>query len=99
MYGILGDHLYELRIGCGWSVDSTARKLGVSKSTYQHWEKDGVFPSVNRLLQICRAFHISADYLLGLGKKQVDLSGLDPETAGLIIRLVDSLVRQKRDGK
>ena len=34
MYGILGDHLYELRIGCGWSVDSTARKLGVSKSTY-----------------------------------------------------------------
>lgn len=44
-------------------------------------------------------FLISADYLLGLGKKQVDLSGLDPETAGLIIRLVDSLVRQKRDGK
>ena len=54
MYGILGDHIYELRIGCGWSMDFTARKLGVSKSTYQHWEKYGVFPSVSRLIKSAR---------------------------------------------
>ncbi len=98
MYGILGDHIYELRIGCGWSMDFTARKLGVSKSTYQHWEKYGVFPSVSRLIQICKVFHMSADYLLGLGEKQMNLDGLDAETTGLMIRLAESLAGQKRDG-
>lgn len=43
-----------------------AQKLNVTVSTIRSWEQGKSSPSHDMLVRICRLYHVSSDYLLGL---------------------------------
>ena len=48
-----------------------ARLLGVKQQNWARWENGVVFPGAETLHHICVAFHVSADWLLGLPERGV----------------------------
>lgn len=43
-----------------------ADELGVTQVTYCHWENGQTQPDINKIIELCKYFSVSADYLLGL---------------------------------
>lgn len=68
---MIGERLSEIRKDNGDTQAALAEKIGVSLPTVRSWEQGKSSPSHDMLVSICRLYHISADYLLGL-------SDLDP---------------------
>ena len=68
---MIGERLAEIRKDHGDTQAAMAKRLDVSLPTVRAWEQEKSSPSHEMLVQICRLYSISADYLLGL-------SDLDP---------------------
>ncbi|MEH7549115.1 MULTISPECIES: helix-turn-helix domain-containing protein [Bacillaceae] len=62
------ERLSVLRKERKWSLQETADKLGIAKSTYAGYESGYREPSLHSLLQIARLFDTTVDYLLGAEK-------------------------------
>ena len=65
---IKGERLQEIRKDHGDTQESFARKLGFSLSTIRKWEQNCCDPSLETIVEICRLYNVSADYLLGLNE-------------------------------
>ena len=63
---ILGEKLRALRQQKGMSLGQLAKQLNVSRSTVCLYENDERLPSLPVFAEICRVFHVSADYFLDL---------------------------------
>ena len=61
-----GDRLKEIRRDHHDTQESLAKKLGFSTPTVSKWEQGQSNPDLDTLVQICRMYHVTADYLLGL---------------------------------
>lgn len=69
-----------------------ARSLGVTKSVISAYESSSRFPSYDVLIRIAALFHVSTDYLLGVGKERsIDVTGLSEEEIGAVSRMVEIL--------
>ncbi|MCM3727353.1 helix-turn-helix domain-containing protein [Neobacillus cucumis] len=62
------ERLSVLRKERKWSLQETADKLGIAKSTYAGYESGYREPSLHSLLQIAGLFDTTVDYLLGAEK-------------------------------
>jgi len=62
------ERLSVLRKERKWSLQETADKLGIAKSTYAGYESGYREPSLHSLLQIADLFDTTVDYLLGAEK-------------------------------
>ncbi len=60
----LGEKLTHLRSNLNISQETLGEKLGVSRQSVSKWEMDQVLPQIDKILQICDLFSISADELL-----------------------------------
>ena len=56
--------LKELRLQNNLSQEKLAIKLDIATSTYIHYEKGHVYPSVEILIRIAKIFNVSTDFLL-----------------------------------
>lgn len=63
---MIGERLAEIRKDHGDKQTDLAQKLNVTVSTVRSWEQEKSSPSHETLVHICRLYHISSDYLLGL---------------------------------
>lgn len=63
---MLGERLKERRKDFKDTQADLARKLNVSLSTVKSWEGDNSAPSHEMLVEICKLYHVSADFLLGI---------------------------------
>lgn len=63
---MIGERLKEVRNDHKDTQQMLADKLQVSKSTVQSWEQEKSSPSHEMLVNICRLYSVSADFLLGL---------------------------------
>ena len=63
---MIGERLAEVRKDHGDHQTSLAKKLHVSAFTVASWEQGKSSPSHELLVEICRLYHVSSDYLLGL---------------------------------
>ena len=63
---LLGERLALTRKYFGHTQDDLAEKLSVSIATVRSWERDIRSPPHQTLVQICRMYCVSSDYLLGL---------------------------------
>ena len=63
---MIGDRLQEIRKDHGDTQQRLADKLNVSLHAVRCWEQDKSAPSHEILVTICRLYHVSSDYLLGL---------------------------------
>lgn len=61
-----GDRLAEIRKDHGDTQITLAEKLNVGRFTVSSWEQGKSEPSHDMLVRICRLYHVSADYLLGI---------------------------------
>ena len=63
---MIGDRLKELRHDHNDTQEDLAEKLNISKFTVQSWEQGKSEPNHEMLVSICRLYHVSSDFLLGL---------------------------------
>jgi len=65
---MIGELLAETRKLHGHKQRDLAALLNVSVGTIQSWEQERNSPSHELLVQICRLYNVSADFLLGLSR-------------------------------
>ena len=63
---MIGERLAEIRRDYGDTQADLAQKLHVSSFTVSSWEQEKSAPSHEMLIKLCRLYHVSSDYLLGL---------------------------------
>ena len=63
---MIGERLKEVRKDKHDTQASLARKLNVSLSTVKSWEREKSAPSHELLVQICKLYNVSSDFLLGI---------------------------------
>lgn len=63
---MIGERLAEMRKDHGDTQAALAKRLGVSLPTVRAWEQEKSSPSHEMLVSICKLYHVSSDYLLGL---------------------------------
>ncbi|MBQ7831905.1 MAG: helix-turn-helix transcriptional regulator [Clostridia bacterium] len=60
------ERLKSIRKECGMTQKDVYERLGISPNGYASYEQGRTEPNLETLIQLCRIFEISADYLLGL---------------------------------
>ena len=88
---MFGERFKELRLSLGYNQVEMAKKLSVSKQSVSNWENNNILPSLDMLIRIANTFHISADYLLGLDARTLNVSGLNNAQISHLQALVDDL--------
>lgn len=63
---MIGERLAEVRKDHGDTQAALAEKLNITLFTIRSWEQEKSSPSHDMLVAICRLYHVSSDYLLGL---------------------------------
>lgn len=61
-----GERLQNVRRYIGDTQQEMADKLGATVFAVRTWEQGKSSPSLDMLIGICREYHVSSDYLLGL---------------------------------
>lgn len=67
---MIGELLAETRKLHGDKQADLAGKLGVSIAAVRSWEQGKSSPTHETLVDICKMYHVSADYLLGLSRAE-----------------------------
>ncbi len=60
----IGEKITQLRSGANLSQEVLADKLNVSRQSVSKWEMDQSQPQIDKIIQICEMFKVSADELL-----------------------------------
>lgn len=60
----IGEKITKLRVAAHISQEQLAEKLSVSRQSVCKWEADQALPQIDKVLQICELFSVSADALL-----------------------------------
>ena len=63
---MIGERLKEVRQDHGDTQSDLARKMNVSLSTVKSWEGENSSPKHEYLIAICKLYHVTSDFLLGL---------------------------------
>lgn len=63
-------NIKQLREEKGLSQKEIAKKLGVSRSTYSLWELEINMIPLPRLIDLCKMYHCSIDYILRLNENK-----------------------------
>ena len=66
---MIGERLAEIRKDHNDTQEHLASKLHISVSTVRSWEQEKSAPCNEMLVNICRLYHITSDYLLGLANE------------------------------
>src|SRR5690606_2874751 len=60
-----GKKLRELRKIEGWTQEQVAKKLGVSKQTYSHYENEKRKPSLDMIKKLAKVYQVNLDSVFG----------------------------------
>jgi transcriptional regulator with XRE-family HTH domain len=60
----LGEKIHRLRKLSGMSQEELASQITVSRQAISKWELGESIPDTDNVVQLCRLFNVSADYLL-----------------------------------
>lgn len=80
------DRFKELRTRDKYSMSKIGEKLGVGKSAIAAWEAGIKFPRTPTLVEACKIFDVSMDYLLGTSDEMITKE----QTRNLAILLAES---------
>lgn len=61
---LLSEKIAHLRKRQGWSQEELAERMGVSRQSVSKWESGASVPELDRIIQLCDLFGISADALI-----------------------------------
>ncbi len=60
----IGEKITKLRVAAHISQEQLAEKLNVSRQSVSKWEANQALPQIDKVLQLCELFSVSADSLL-----------------------------------
>ena len=63
-YTAFGLKLYNLRSERGWTLESASHHIGCAPCSLCTWESGKYTPQLKYVAGICKAYNISADWLL-----------------------------------
>ncbi len=87
-----GVRLRELRKARNLTQKQLAAQIRVQNSIISFYENGDRLPSPETIKKLAAVFHVSADYLMGIEKKEtIDVTGLDENDKRLVRELVDTL--------
>ena len=74
MFMYYTERLKELRSIHGFTQQDVANKLGLKREQYRRYEVGINEMKATHIIKLCKLFHVSSDYLLGLSddKNQVN---------------------------
>ena len=82
--------LKSLRLARGLTQKQLADKLNIVKASVSGYEQSAIYPSLEVLIQLCKIFDVSADFLLGLSDtKEFKMSHLTDDQVALILNLIN----------
>ena len=91
---LLGLRLKTLRQEKGLTQQQLAEKLNVVKASVSGYEQSSIHPSAEVLIQICKYFNVSADYLLGLSDTvEFKMSPLTDEQITILMGTINQFER------
>ncbi len=87
-----GTRLRQLRKERNLTQKQLAAQIRVQNSIILFYENGDRLPSPETIKKLAAVFHVSADYLMGIEKKEsIDVTGLDEDDKNLVRMLVDKL--------
>ena len=91
---LFGLRLKTLRQEKGLTQQQLAERLNVVKASVSGYEQNAIHPSAEMLIQICKFFDVSADYLLGLSDtREFKMSPLTDEQITIILGTINQFER------
>ena len=60
----IGEKISVLRVAADISQEQLAEKMAVSRQSVSKWEMDQALPQLDKVLQLCELFDVTADELL-----------------------------------
>ena len=63
---LVGERIKEIRRDYKLTQAEFGQKLSISQDTVSLWEKGKAYPNTEYVIDICKTFDVSADYLLGI---------------------------------
>lgn len=87
----LADKIMTLRRQKGWSQETLAEKLDVTRQSVSKWESAQSVPDLDKILALSELFGVTTDYLLKDGDMENEAGNrfADSEAQGFSARLVD----------
>lgn len=76
----IGEKITQLRTSLDISQEALADKLSVSRQSVSKWEMDQAQPQIDKILQLCEIFNITADELIS------DKISINPTPAGAPVK-------------
>ncbi|GFI33043.1 MAG: helix-turn-helix transcriptional regulator [Lachnospiraceae bacterium] len=68
----LGDHLRNIRESRDLKQTDVAKATHISNKILSNYERNICYPTIDNLIELCRFYQISADYLLMLTDKKTE---------------------------
>lgn len=84
-----GNRIAELRKQRGIPQYALAEKINISRGSLSHYENNRRKPDYETIVQICRYFNVSIDYILGNAEKELPIS---TKTAKINVELTNKRV-------
>ena len=95
-----GTRLRELRKGRKLTQKQLATLLRVQNSIISFYENGDRLPSPHMIVKLAAVFHVSADYLMGMDKKEyIDITGLDEDDKKIVMGMVNHLREKNTKGQ
>lgn len=83
------DRIKELRELNGYTQSELARKLSVTRTSVNAWEMGISVPTVEKIIDLSKLFHVSTDYILGVEDSHtINISTLATDERELIHRML-----------
>ena len=60
----LAEKIYNLRKEKGWSQETLAEQIKVSRQSISKWESGQALPEIEKIIELSTIFQVTTDYLL-----------------------------------
>lgn len=93
----IGSRLRYLRKKAGFSQETTANLIYVSRETIRDWELGGSLPSCDSLIALAACFSVSVDFILGVSDAEsIRLDHLTEDEAKAVALLIHAMEKANR---
>ena len=89
------DRIKELREKAGHSQAQLAKRLDVTRSSVNAWEMGLSTPTTQYIVAMCKLFHVTSDYILGIESGLTfSLGGYSEDEIALIFNMLKYFDKQ-----
>jgi transcriptional regulator with XRE-family HTH domain len=93
---MIADRIRELREAMNMTQAELARGLSLTRNAINSYEQGLSVPSVTNLVELCKFFNVSADYILELDNStNIRVTGLEPDEIALIYNIAEKIRSNK----